>query len=897
MLQKLRNVLKWGAASAAISLAVTGCGGGGSNALSGEAQAQRDQTAGIAQAQQSVTALLSAVLQPGSATETFELGMGDWQVFSGYAEVRPGAGTNDSRALQICSCGGSEAGGAALQVPGVVAGTTYRLTAQVRVSDPSVAAYLGVDFYNASGSRILQTQADPKITNTEYRLFTYDVVAPAGTAYALVWIRRDANFFSTGVVRVDDLTFSAGLGTPPPLPLPRPTSNLLSNGGFEAGTAGWVDWGNTHIVTSPFDSGASALSVGPVAGGAGYNVDGIAPGTTYRLAVTARVSDASEMVYVGVNFLDQEGSVIGNMVRSNKSTSQATLTGDITAPPSAVRAVVYVWKNDGSGMAFVDDFAFGVVSGSTPPPATGANLLLNGSFESGLANWMNWSNATTSGEAAAGTSAAQVGTAAGGLGQIVTGVVPGKTYRVSGQVKVSSADEIGYFGLKFLDGAGNSLLDGLVPFSSTAYTSAQVELVAPPGAATALVYVWKNAGAGFARVDDVSLVTAAPAASSFAPASASPAVLANTSTTGRDMVVLTNGTRLAAWSDDQGVHTQRVDAQGGLVGSPVLIAASGKLSGLGALVTGGYVVQYDQAGAVLAQMVDKNGDFWLAPVVLRTQAQVVADTSYGSGPKATLVGGDGVYPDAVGGFIATYSQSHARGLYTDCEIVKLAQRFDSVGVAHGGLVPIGGSCFSSFPPTTSASTIQPMATGGLIRADGAPCCNELEQVGVSTWDGGLNQTLITVDAGTGGRSPDAAALANGGYVVIWTGVGKVLGQILVPKLVPNIYSRPFGPGVTGGFRTLDADDVTPPEMREAGSAAMTFPNAAPGARVTALATGGFLVSWGTSAQAYSAAGFPIGEVVQILEGKIVATPEGGFVVVTQVGSQLVAQQYVATPTH
>lgn len=886
-LQRCTRSLRWACASAAFAVLLAGCGGGGGPTLSPQAQEQRDQTSAATQAQQSVTARIAAYVQPGSASENFELGMGDWQLW-GYGEVRPGAGINGSHALQICGCGGSQASGASLRVPGVVAGTTYRLTAQVRVSDPTEPAYLGVDFYNASGSRILQTQANAQITNTEYRLFTYDVVAPADTAYALVWFRRDGKPYSVGVALLDDLTFSAGFGTPPPPPLPRPTSNLLANGGFEAGMAGWVDWGNTHVVASPFDSGASALSVGPAAGGAGFNVDGIVPGTTYRLAVTAKVSDASETVYVGVNFLDQAGSVIVNMVRPNNSTSQATLTGDVTAPAGAVRAMVYVWKNAGSGMAYVDDFALGVVSGPTAPAATGANLLLNGSFENGLASWVNWGNATTSGDAATGTSAAQVGAAAGGFGQIVGNVVPGKTYRMSAQVKVTSPDEIAYLGLKFMDAAGNSLQDGVDPFSATAYTSAQVDLVAPPGAATALVYVWKNAGAGFALVDDVSLASVAPASSSFAPVTASPTVLANTSTTGRDVVVLTNGTRLAAWSDDQGVHTQRIDALGGLVGSPVLIAASGKFSGLTALVTGGYVVQYDQAGAVLAQMVDKNGDFWLAPVVLRTQAQVVADTSFGSGPRATLVGGDGVYRDAVGGFVATWSQSHPVGLYTDCGIVKFAQRFDSVGVPHGSPVSIGGNCFSTLPPTTSVTSIQPMTSGGLITSTGAPCCNELGPLRASTWDGGLNQTLIPVDAGTGGRSPDAAALANGGYVVIWTGVGKVLGQILVPKPGTGIAA----PGLTNGYLYPDWQDVTPPEMREAGSAAMTFPNAGPGARVTALATGGFLLSWGTSAQAYSAAGFPIGEVVQILDGKITATPEGGFIVVTQVGSQLVAQQYV-----
>ena len=44
-----------------------------------------------------------------------------------------------------------------------------------------------------------------------------------------------------------------------------------------------------------------------------------------------------------------------------------------------------------------------------------------------------------------------------------------------------------------------------------------------------------------------------------------------------------NGTRVAAWSDDTGVHSQLVDAQGGLVGSAVSFAASGTFTGVAPL--------------------------------------------------------------------------------------------------------------------------------------------------------------------------------------------------------------------------------------------------------------------------------------------------------------------------
>src|SRR4051812_44425627 len=189
LVQRLARSLRWGCGSAVIAVLCAGCGGGDDRTLTAEAQGQRDQTAAVVQAQQSVTALMAAVVQPGSGTENFEAGMGDWQNW-GNAQVVAGTGTAGSSALQV----GPGAGGAALQVPAIGGGTTYRLTAQVRVTDPEQGpATLGVDFYDASGARILGTRAPSNITNTSFAPFTYEVAAPAGTSYALVWIWKNGN--------------------------------------------------------------------------------------------------------------------------------------------------------------------------------------------------------------------------------------------------------------------------------------------------------------------------------------------------------------------------------------------------------------------------------------------------------------------------------------------------------------------------------------------------------------------------------------------------------------------------------------------------------------------------------------------------------------------------------
>jgi hypothetical protein len=288
--------------------------------------------------------------------------------------------------------------------------------------------------------------------------------------------------------------------------------NMVSNGGFDSGMAGWVDWGHASTAADSVGSGGAALVVGAAAGGAGQEIGGILPGNTYRLAARARVSAPSETVYIGVNFLDASGAPLTQNSVLVNSTAPTTAGLDVVAPPNAVRALVYAWKNAGSGVAYVDDVALESSGVSAPVAPASANLVADGGFEGGLASWDAWSAAGTSTvEAAAGTRAAQVGTDAGGFGQDVHGIVPGNSYRVTALGKVGSPGEIGYLGVMFTDDAGTGLSAQNVAFRSTTYATVQADVTAPANATRAKVFVWKNAGEGFAYVDEVTLVQLRPA--------------------------------------------------------------------------------------------------------------------------------------------------------------------------------------------------------------------------------------------------------------------------------------------------------------------------------------------------------------------------------------------------
>lgn len=648
-----------------------------------------------------------------------------------------------------------------------------------------------------------------------------------------------------------------------PAPAPSAAANLIPNGGFEDGMAGWTDWGNATVVAGQASSGTSALRVGPAAGGAGQVIAGIVPGNQYRLTAQARVSAASGIAYVGINFLDADGMPFTQNSVLVSSTRYATASLDVVAPANAVSALVYVWKNAGSGVADVDDFALADAGPATPLLVSSRNLVANGGLEGSLANWVDWGNAGTSfAGAASGISAAQVGTGAGGFGQDVGGIVAGRPYRVSALARVSSPGEIGYLGVMFLDDAGRGLLAQNAVFRATAYARVQADVTAPANATRAQVFVWKNSGDGIAFVDDVSFTEVAPRT----PLPGAPVALADVNSSARGVAVLGSGLRVAAWSDAAGVHSQLFDAHGGLVGSASTVSASGTFTGVAALAGGGYVIEYSQPDAVLVQVFTASGQVAGPPAVVRTQAQVEADLASHHSPA--LLGGAGVVALGDGGFAAQYRTTYQATVPGDYPGTVMAQRYDAAGN------PVGApaSLAQEIPGFQSAS-VSSTAGGGLVVAGPylCPCA-----AGLSATFGVFDATLGRL----GGFSSypfesttaqGAAGLGNGSVVGIWT--------VTSPTSQAGL--------VKGQVQALGGGGTSTP--------ALAFANAGAGARVTALAGGGFLLSWGTSAQAFDASAQPVGPVLQILDGSIAATPDGGFVVVAQVGAQLVEQQYAAGP--
>jgi len=287
---------------------------------------------------------------------------------------------------------------------------------------------------------------------------------------------------------------------------PVQAANLVANGGFEAGTANWVDWGNSTVVTGHAQSGTRSLRTGTGAGGRGQDItSGFTVGETYRLTASGKVDTPGEIGFVGLAFYDGSGNKLSgplNLVFT--STSYTTKTLDAVIPAGTVRITVFVWKDAGvNGMFYADDISLDI----------SPNLVRNAGFENGNTDWVNWgASGVQSGQGYYSTYAIRVGPGAGGRGQdIASGFTVGSTYTLTARGKTSVDGEIGYIGVDFYNSANTKIGGKTLSITSQTYARASTDFTVPPGTARLTVWVWKDAGTGgYFYADDIVVTPAVP---------------------------------------------------------------------------------------------------------------------------------------------------------------------------------------------------------------------------------------------------------------------------------------------------------------------------------------------------------------------------------------------------
>jgi hypothetical protein len=211
------------------------------------------------------------------------------------------------------------------------------------------------------GGETLANDVAPTALTAEAQMFKQKTRTEATTTTATPTPTSTSTSTSTATTTPTTTTAAAAASS---------TTNLVSNPGFENGLTGWGNWGNSVATTGQADSGLYALSVGIAAGGVGQNIAGVTAGTSYRFTGQAKLSVAGETVYLGVKFLDAAGATLLEKNAPVTSTAYSTVTLDAVAPANSTAALVYVWKNAGSGVAYVDTVTLASVSTTTTATAT-----------------------------------------------------------------------------------------------------------------------------------------------------------------------------------------------------------------------------------------------------------------------------------------------------------------------------------------------------------------------------------------------------------------------------------------------------------------------------------------------------------------------------------------------
>jgi hypothetical protein len=320
------------------------------------------------------------------------------------------------------------------------AGKAYHLTFRARADQ---AGWLGTSIWENG------TDTNGDGFNWSTYKFDWHSVGPDMTTYQVDFVMPATNlsaglcFFLgnlTGKVTIDDVSLVQVAEPPPPPPPPPAGTELLTNGTFDAGLAGWMPYvGGGAEATITADGGEAVITTTIPTPGAVGNVQimqasgfMLYAGKTYRLTFDAR-SEAWASLYalVYANGQDYGSSWI------SLNPAMQTYTVEFTAQVTSPDVQLALLTGDVAGEVVIDNVSLAEVV-QPPPPTPGAELIGNGTFDAGLTGWttfmMNGGDATyaaVNGEAVVSIAAPASDYSGIQLSYNGLPLEAGKTYRLS----------------------------------------------------------------------------------------------------------------------------------------------------------------------------------------------------------------------------------------------------------------------------------------------------------------------------------------------------------------------------------------------------------------------------------------------------------------------------------
>ncbi len=243
-----------------------------------------------------------------------------------------------------------------------------------------------------------------------------------------------------GVANIDSVRFGK--------PQPDSGVNLVNDGGFEAGIAGWINWGNGNLSASIVQAhgGLQSMRSTGRTGTGGFAVYGLTSvvqaNTTYAVSAwVLHTGAANDTVRLAAK-VSCSGTDNYSWLQNNTAVVPNTWTqlgGNLVIPAgcTVTDAAIYFEGTATTSDVFIDDVR-------VVPPNN--NLVNDGGFETGIAGWVNWGNgilSTSSAQAHGGLqslrSTGRAGTGGFAVYGLTSVVQANTTYAVSAWVRLDGS--------------------------------------------------------------------------------------------------------------------------------------------------------------------------------------------------------------------------------------------------------------------------------------------------------------------------------------------------------------------------------------------------------------------------------------------------------------------------
>ena len=357
------------------------------------------------------------------ANSDFEANADGWYTWDGVLSTSDQLAVSGNRSLLLSGRSGN--GPIATNLTGaVVPGKTYQLSLWTTIAGAATANINLTQKIVCDGQAAYTWFVNPTaVQQGEWTELTGSLVVPdCNLSEAVIWAEGPAG-------GVDIYLDHVSLRTPA-------SSNVVNNGTFESGIAGWFTWGGTaSATTARAHSGNQSLLIGDRTGNAPAAIDltsSVTRGSSYPVSFWVSIGGAAT---ANVN-LTQAVSCDGSAAYSWLSNPVAVADGDwvqlkgtLNVPDCNLTQLLVWAEGPGAGVdLYVDDVSVLV------PSAT--NLLPDGTFESSTGSWYSWDGtlSTTSTRAHGGSQSLMLGNRSGNgpVAHSLMGLVtPGKTYSIT----------------------------------------------------------------------------------------------------------------------------------------------------------------------------------------------------------------------------------------------------------------------------------------------------------------------------------------------------------------------------------------------------------------------------------------------------------------------------------